>query len=272
MTRASCAEPMFERLTADGAEPVFVADFQRVSSTPRFGELLSVGHSGHPVYQADPVGYLAARSGYQPLAELAELYASAFLGTGAVERAVTVVGYCSAAALSLRIAERLARSCEVRAILVRPAWPDDVMIDSEFARLRVNLGAAKTACPDLATDNASILRRMEQLLRADLRTMITARNLHEPSVLASGLHARSLAWLSFLLACREDVKAPWRGVPAPEVVTLPAGDALVPWIDPGAYPVTRISAADEGEEADRMLADLVLSRTRTGEGSPNASA
>lgn len=260
--QASCSAPVLERLTGGDAEPVFVLDFQRVSSAPRFGELLSVGNSGHPIYQADPVGYLQASRDYQPLADMAVLYADAFLGAEAVATAVTIVGYCSAAALSLRIAERVARSYEVRIILVRPTWPDDAMIGSEFARLRADLGAAETACPDLSQDNASILRRMEQLLGADLRAMITARNLHEPSVMASGLLARSLGWLGFLLACREDVKAPWRDVPSPEVITGTAGAPPVPWIDPGAYPVTRVTAPAEGDDEDRLLADLVLSPTR----------
>jgi hypothetical protein len=78
--------------------------------------------------------------------------------------------------------------------------------------------------------------------------------------MASGLLERSTAWLSFLLACREDAKAPWRGELVPEVLAGSDGDASVPWMDPGAYPVTRITAPAAGQEADQMLADLVLAR------------
>lgn len=242
MTRPGCTEPVLERLTDGDAEPVFVADFQRVSSAPRFGELLNADHTGHPIYQADPVGYLAGCDDYWPLCDLAVLYADEFLSTETEATAAIIVGYCSAADLSLRIAELVARSCEVRAILVRPTWPDDAMIGSEFARLRANLGAAQTGCPDLSGDSASILRNMEELLSADLRAMIRARNLHEPSVSASGLLDRSRAWLGFLLASRDDVRDLER--------------------DPRTYQVTELNAPDATEDADRMLAAMVLSLAR----------
>lgn len=57
--------------------------------------MLSAGNSGQPIYQADPVGYLEASRDYQSLADLAALYADAFLGAEAVATVVTIVGYCS---------------------------------------------------------------------------------------------------------------------------------------------------------------------------------
>ena len=119
MTQPGCIGPVLERLADGDAEPVFVADFQRVSSAPRFGELLNADDTGHPIYQADPVGYLAGCDDYWPLCDLAVLYADEFLSAETAATAVTIVGYCSAADLSLRIAELVARSCEVRAILAQ---------------------------------------------------------------------------------------------------------------------------------------------------------
>jgi hypothetical protein len=242
MTQPGCTVPVLERLTDGDAEPVFVADFQRMSSAPRFGELLNADDTGHPIYQADPVGYLAGCDDYWSLCDLAVLYANEFLSTETAPTAATIVGYCSAAALSLRIAELVARSCEVHAILVRPTWPDDAMIGSEFARLRASLGTAQTGCLDLSGDSASTLRNMGELLSADLRAMIRARNLHEPSVTASGLLDRSLAWLGFLLASRDDARDLER--------------------DPETYQVTELNAPDDAEDPDRLLAAMVLSLAR----------
>jgi hypothetical protein len=254
-----------EMLTAGDAEPVVVADFQRMSAAPRFAELLSAGDARRPVYRADPVGLLARRSGYWPLAELALCYADEFTSARPAQPSVTIVGYCSASGLSLRIAERIARSSRVRVMLVRPAWPDDDMIRTELARIRANLGAADTGCPDLAAGSPGVLERMERLLRGDLRAMIAARQLHEPSVMASGLLERSTAWLSFLLACRDDVRAPWRGPLVPEVIADSDGDVLIPWIDPATYRVSRIALPAAAQAADRSLADLVLARAGQGD-------
>jgi hypothetical protein len=242
MRHSGCVGPVLERLTDGDAEPVFVADFQRMSSAPRFGELLNAAATGHPIYQADPVGYLTGCGDYWPLCDLAVLYADEFLSTESTAAAVTIVGYCSAADLSLRIAELVARSCEVRAILVRPTWPDDAMIGSEFARLRHGLGTVEAEWPDLSGDSASTLRTMEELLSADLRAMIKERDLHEPSVTASGLLDRSVAWLGFLLASRDDARDLER--------------------DPKVYQVTELNAPATEEDADRLLAAKVLSLAR----------
>jgi hypothetical protein len=94
----------------------------------------------------------------------------------------------------------------------------------------------------LSGDSASILRNIEELLSADLRAMIRARNLDEPSVMASGLLDRCLAWLGFLLASRDDVRDLER--------------------DPGTYQVTELNAPNEAADADQLLAAMVLSLAR----------
>jgi hypothetical protein len=159
MRQPGCAVPLPERLADGNAEPVFAADFQRMSSAPRFGGLLNADDAGHPIYQAVPVGYLAGCDDYWSLCDLAVLYSDEFLSTETAATAVTIVGYCSAADLSLRIAELVARSCEVHAILVRPTWPDNAMIGSELARLRAGMGTAQAGCLDLPGASASTLRR-----------------------------------------------------------------------------------------------------------------
>jgi hypothetical protein len=251
-----------KRLAVGDAEPILVLDFQRVLSAPTFGESLGAVDSGRTIYHVDPVDEPASGRHNRSLAELATRCADAFRQAEPAATAVTVVGYCSAAALSLRIAEQLAPSIAVQTILVLPTWPDSAMIESELARLRTNLGAEQTTLPGLSQDGVGILGRITELLDADLRAMIKARNLHAPSVLASGLLTRSVAWLAFLLACRADVATPWRDVSPPTVITGTDRDPSVPWLALAAVPLTTVDLPTETGEADRLLADLVLQATR----------
>jgi hypothetical protein len=251
-----------ERLTPGDAEPVIVADFLRFSAGKPLSQLISARGEGHPVYRVDPVTDLARNGAYFSLAALAAGYADAFLQEAVACDRTMVVGYCSAAALALRIAAQLAGSRDVLAILVQPSWPDTTMIRSDFARFRADLGAANESCPDLEENPSRSLSQLGHLLHADLRAMATAHGLDESSSALAELLARYRAWLGFLLACRDALREPWSYKLSLNVLADAAGNALVPWFAPGSYQVTQLQPPDAEPVSGPDLARSVLAQIR----------
>ncbi|HEX5119580.1 MAG TPA: hypothetical protein VFW65_30695 [Pseudonocardiaceae bacterium] len=106
------------RLTQGGAGSVQAADFQPFSTTRRLGKLLADRLDDLAIHQLDPAADLARGTDYVPLDRIAAEYAESFTAAAAAGP-VTVIGFCSAAPLALRIADRLAAENDVAVLLAR---------------------------------------------------------------------------------------------------------------------------------------------------------
>ncbi|CAL9444062.1 hypothetical protein SUDANB95_02294 [Actinosynnema sp. ALI-1.44] len=206
-------QPLCSRLSTGDGAAVLVADFQPLTASPRLSRLVSDIATGHPVYQVDPRGAVSGDRLYAALPELAEETAATFLATEPPEaagRPVFVVGHCSAAALSLRIADRLAGEREVTAVLVQPSWPGDDHVTERFAEFQGKLGVGGEACPDLDGDPWATITGMEQLMTDGLAAVAKRLGLGKPPLAFAELQVSYRTWLAFLLACRNDrpVKLP----------------------------------------------------------------
>jgi hypothetical protein len=252
--------PIVEQLADGDAGPVLVADFEPFSPDRRLGELLAAAVSGRPVYQIDPVGALSGGRTYVPLPELAARYAEEFLASAPAAGRVFVVSHCSAAPLSLHITELLAASRAVTTILLQPSWPDERLIRQLFAEFQDNLGAAGQPCPDLSGEPAGPIARMEANLREGLAAVAASRGLTGASEVFGELLSRYRAWLSFLLACRNDNDPP---------VTLETGsaevklftaraDLVVPGLLPGGFEIEQLPDQGHGSPGTEKLARLAL--------------
>lgn len=138
---ADDGDMILRRLVDGAAKPVLVADFQAFSSAPRLSHLVGDRAQGRPVYQVDPLEALSQDRPYISLADLAAEAAGSFGRSQPADGPAFVIGYCSAAALSMHIATLLAHSREATAVLLRPSWPDTEVIKGTFATLAANLGA-----------------------------------------------------------------------------------------------------------------------------------
>lgn len=199
------AEPVLERLAAGPGDPLLVVDLLQFTGAIELSAVIAAASNGRAVDRADPVADLASRRSYQPLDALADGYARAWL-RGVAGPQVTVVGYCSAAALAVLIAARLAPAAEVTTVLVEPMWPDDEMVSAGFAAIRATLGAREGSGPDLGAEPAVALAAMDQALGADLAAAARARGLDEAGAAYQDLLGRYRAWLGFLLASRETLR------------------------------------------------------------------
>jgi hypothetical protein len=204
MTHSDLDEPVLQRLSAGEANPILVADFQRMSMAPRLSEMLSECVQGQAVFQIDPIRVLSGRRLYAPLPELAVACAEEYRNSGADHGRVFVVGHCSAAPLSLRVADLLASTHSVTAVLLNPSWPDDEMVTTKFAEFLTKFGTATRPCPDLDADPCLVVSAMEQVFRDEMIALAASRGLTGSVGAFSDLLMWYRAWLAFLLAGRND--------------------------------------------------------------------
>jgi len=130
---------ILRRVAAGSARPILVADIPAFSSAPPLSNLVSSRTEDRPLYQVDPLGALSQDRPYISIADLAAEAAGSFGRSRPAGGPVFVIGYCSAAALSLHIATLLARSREAIAVLLRPSWPEAKGIEETFAtRIRTS--------------------------------------------------------------------------------------------------------------------------------------
>jgi hypothetical protein len=205
MTLTAGNELILAQLAAGEAEPVLVADFQPFSAAERLSELISTRIAGRPIYQADPLEALSRDRRYVPLPELAAAYAEAFLAAVPGDGPAFLVGQCSAAALSLRIAKLLVATRDVTVILVKPTWPDAEHVGALFDEFQRNLGAEYRPCPWLDGDPSQSVARLEQILREEITQMATDRGLDPAEEAFTELLLLYRSWLAFLLSCRNDL-------------------------------------------------------------------
>lgn len=258
MAEAALGRVTPERLSGGAGRPLLVADFQPFSSAPRLSTRLAEHAAGRPVYRLDPLRELARPGGPRPLAEFAADYAAAL---GADGRAVTVIGYCAAAALAVRVGALLAAARPVSTLLVCPQWPVAAVVGAQFAAFRADLGAPPGPPPAAAAaEPAALLAAMDRILAADLAAVAASRGLAEVPGALDELLAGYRGWLGFLLACAGDA-----AVPAPpaatdlniSVLTDPTEDAALPAPWPPARRVLRHPAAARPHTVSPELVALV---------------
>ena len=252
---------ILRRLVAGAAKPVLVADFQAFSSAPRLSHLVSGRAEGRPVYQVDPLDALSQDRPYISLADLAAEAVGSFARSQPADGPAFVIGYCSAAALSVHIATLLARSREATAVLLRPSWPDTEGIKDQFAMLAANLGARQLPCPELDGDPGRCVRRMEELLRAELEALVTSQGLDGSADTFGELLLKYRSWLAFLLACRNDSLAGWAGGPTAVTVLTEAPDSVtVPGLPPGEFEVSVLPVLDEDNPITPEVVELLVAQ------------
>jgi hypothetical protein len=236
---------ILQRLVAGVAKPVLVADFQAFSSAPRLSHLVSGLAEGRPVYQVDPLGALSQDRPYISLADLAAEAVGSFARSQPADGPAFVIGYCSAAALAVHIATLLAPSREATAVLLRPTWPSTESITEQFAVLAANLGAHQLPCPELDGDPGRCVRRMEELLRAELEALVTSQGLDGSADTFGELLLTYRSWLAFLLACRNDSLDGWAGGTAVTVLTEAPDGVTVPGLSAGEFEVSPLPVVDD---------------------------
>lgn len=255
-------QPLCSRLRSGDGAAVLVADFQPLTAAPRLSSLVGDAAAGHSVYRIDPRGALSGDRLYAALPDLADETAAAFraaegpaAGGG---RRVFVVAHCSSAALSLRIADRLAGQWQTTAILVQPTWPDTAHVAGIFAEFQGKLGAAGRPCPDLDGDPWTCVARMERLMSDDLAAMAARLGLGKAPAAFSELLVSYRTWLAFLLACRNDrpVQAPCGAVAISALTDQPG--FVLPGSGPDRCRVTPPPPSDRPDAATPELAALVL--------------
>jgi len=254
---SDAGEEILLRLSPGEADPILVADFQAISSATRLSEMLSEGLPGRAVFQMDPVRALSGKRPYIALPELAGSCADEFLRSGADHGRVFVVGHCSAAALSLRVAGLLAPGRPVTAVLVEPSWPDDEQVAAKFAEYLARFGPAARPCPELDADPCQVVSAMEQVFRDEIDALIARRGLAGSAGAFSDLLVWYRAWLSFLVACRNDTPADGTaGRAAVTVLTASPATVKVAGLGPDAYQVRELPAG-QPEGVTRELAEIV---------------
>jgi len=252
---------ILRRLVAGAAMPVLVADFQAFSSAPRLSQLISDRAVDRPVYQVDPLDALSRDRRYISLADLAAEAAGSFARSQPADGPVFVIGYCSAAALSMHIARLLAPSREATAVLLRPSWPGNENIEQTFATLAANLGAHQPRCPELDGDPDRCVRRMEDLLRTQLEALAASQGLDGSAGTFGELLLIYRSWLAFLLACRNDTLAGWAdGIAPVTVLTDTPGSVTVPGLSPGEFKVCPLPVTDEDNPVTPEVAELLVAQ------------
>lgn len=249
------------QLTAGDGAAVLVADFQTFNEAPRLSRLLSDEAGGRRIYQVDPLGALSGDRLYASLPELADESAAMFCSLESPDvtnQRVFVVSHCGAAALCMHIASRLAAAREVTAILVQPSWPGDEHIAERFAEFQAKLGAGSRPCPDLEGDPWCCVAGIEQLLREELAQLAARLGLSAATPAFSDLRATYRAWLSFLLACRNDQPATAPSDAVDVLVLTDEPEFVFPGAGPARYRITPPPPLERPDAVTPELAKLVL--------------
>ncbi|MFJ8487812.1 hypothetical protein ACIRBZ_05430 [Streptomyces sp. NPDC094038] len=203
-----------EQLADGSGTPVLVVDFLQFTAARPLGSVLTAP-AGRPVFRADPVGDLTRIPGCPGLPALADGYAKLCLDSAALGgRPPLVVGYCSAAALALRVAERLGgpSGAPCHTVLVQPSWPTEARAWEDWESFSAQWSDG--ARPPLAHpvhqggEPEAVLEHMMSALEAQTSTAAERRGLGTPEgrALVRDLLDRYRAWLAFQLAVAHDVR------------------------------------------------------------------
>jgi hypothetical protein len=250
-------ERILRRLSPGHANPILVADFQAMSMAPRLSEMLSERVRSKAVFQIDAIGVLSGERLYAPLSELAAACAGEFLSSGADHGRVLVVGHCSAAPLSLRVAGLLAPARSVTAVLVNPTWPGDDHVTAKFTEFLGKFGPDTHPAPDLDSDPCVVVSAMEQVFCDEVTRLAASRGLSGSAGAFSDLIVWYRAWLAFLLAGRNDMPVgPAAGPMVVEVLSDSPSTVMVPGLSKDAYLVRELPPQPVGT-VTHELAEIV---------------
>jgi hypothetical protein len=263
MTHSSGA-PILRRLTPGDADPILVADFQAMSMAPRLSEMLAERVDGRAVFQIDPIGMLSEQRLHIPLPELAAACADEFAKSGADHGRVLVAGHCSAAPLALRVAGLLAPSRDVTAVLVNPTWPDDDHVAAKLAEFLSKFGPVSQVAPVLDADPTEVVATLERALVEEVTALAAARGLDSSAGAFTDLVLWYRAWLSFLLAGRNDTEN-GTAVGAGRVTVLSDSPSTlaVPGLSADAYAVRELPTQPVGSVTPE-LAGIVAEHVAQG--------
>jgi len=258
---ADDGDMIVQRIADGAAKPVLVADFQAFSSAPRLSHLVGDLAEGRPVYQIDPLGALSQERPYISLADLAAEAVASFERSQPADGPAFVIGYCSAAGLSMRIAALLARTRQATAVLLRPSWPDTDSVKNTFATLAANLGARQLPCPELDGDPDHCVQLMEKLLSAELKALVTGQGLDASADTFSELLLTYRSWLAFLLACRNhSLAGGTAAATAVKVLTEADEGATIPGLAAGQFEVCPLPALDEDNPVTPEVVGLLVAQ------------
>ncbi|MFI9598014.1 hypothetical protein [Nonomuraea sp. NPDC052265] len=186
---------MLEKVIGGELPPVVLVDFAMFSMADTLTGLIGVPESGRAVYRVDAVQDMEVH-GQLSVKRLADLHAREIEAELAGPPAA-VLGWCSAAALAMEIAQRIG---DAEVVLVEPTWPTTEEIGRELAHLRATLGAGPGGAPAEVTRDSVLA-----VLRADLVTKLTAEGIPESELdtCVDLLAGRYRAWFGFLFATAE---------------------------------------------------------------------
>jgi hypothetical protein len=264
MTPSDPNQPLLHRLSPGHTNPILVADFQPLSDTPRLSEMLAETIHDKPIFQIDPITELTGSRHYIPLPELATTTANHFLDSGANHGHITVIGHCSSSALAVNIADRLAPTHTVTAVLVQPAWPDDTLIRIKFNEYLAKFSRTTRPLPDLNVDPSAVITTMEQLFHNEISTLAATLNLASAVGAFTDLLLWYRAWLAFLLACRNDsLTAPTTNPPAITILTDSPTTATVKGRHSQAYEILQLPGPQPPGPITPELANLIATHIQT---------
>ncbi|MEU7826727.1 hypothetical protein [Catellatospora sp. NPDC049133] len=248
------------RLGHGGADPVFVIDFPTYSASPRLSEMLTGRIGDRPLYQVDPLRPMIDGPAFLPLDVLAEQYAARIADLRGPSDRLTVVGYCSAGDLALRVAGLLERDSPrgVKVLLVRPATQDRAAAFATFREYLLGLGETDPPTPDGSRSAEDLVAWMGARLEQQLARLAAQHGLTSADDAFTELLSRYRAWLAFVVACADARPAPLSaGV---DVLSLEATSPgpVIPMDPPRGYRISRFPLLDEDDILVPELADLVV--------------
>lgn len=249
-------EQILRRLSPGDSDPILVADFQAMSMSPRLSETLSEQIPGQAVFQIDPISVLSGKRLYASLPELAEACAEEFRSTGCQHGQMLVVGHCSASPLALRVAGLLAPAGPTTAVLVNPTWPDDEQVSAKFTEFLGKFGPADRQAPPLDGDPDQAVSAMDNILRDEVTALAARRGVSGSAGVFQDLTLWYRAWLSFLLAGRNDTGSGAVGQATVTVLSDSPALVQVPGLNKDAYPIQQLPPQPIGTVTPE-LADLV---------------
>lgn len=251
-------ERILRRLAPGDTAPILVADFQPMSMAPRLSELLCERLPGRPVFQLDPIGVLSGPRRYLPMRELAAAALRQFRCAGAEHGAVQVVGHCSAAPLSLRIAAGVATARPATAVLVNPSWPDDDHVAAKFAEFLGKFDRVPHPAPALDGDPGLVVASLERVFQQKVAALAASRGISGSAGAMTDLIVWYRAWLAFLLAGRNETPIGTGASPPVVVLSDAAPTVVVPGLAAGSYPVYQLPPQPVGTvtpELARLVAE-----------------
>ncbi|GAA1406813.1 hypothetical protein [Catellatospora coxensis] len=261
-----------QRLGHGGADPVFVIDFPTYSASPRLSEMLAGRLDDRPLYQVDPLRPMLDGPVFRSLDVLAGQYAARIAGLRGASDRPTVVGYCSAGGLALRVAGLLERVTPggVKVVLVRPAGQDRAAAFATFHEYLIGLGAADPPVPDGSRSAEDLVAWMGAHLAQQLARLAARHRLATEDEAFGELLSRYRAWLAFVLACA-DARPP-RLSAGVDVVSIEATapGPVIPIDPPRGYRIVRFPLLDEDDILVPELADLLVDHITGTAGVPAA--